>query len=265
MMRQEVRFWLLHVFFLFFILFLIHRIIFISSGFWEQTISYVVYPFIKVQTNIAQSIQQKADNKKTKEELQAEIDQLLIERSLLRARLGQLEAQQVMLEQSQEVVDFAQRYDHAAKTLSTVLFYYRSPKEDVMFIDGGMNKGFAKDDVVICQNSLVGRIIEIYPWYSKVAVVTDQRCRVSAMVGRDTYGVVCGKNNGGLELSFVPHYQKVEVGDIVISTGQGLMYPQGFVLGIVQDVLTDLVSHQINVKPYLDMDQVRHVYVFKKS
>lgn len=265
MMRQEVRFWLIHVFYLFFFIFLVHRVLFISSSMWEQTVSYALYPFLKIHTNIASSLQRQSDRKKSVEELQKEVQVLSIEQTLLRARIAQLEAQQIFIEQSHEVVDFAQRYDDTKRTLSTVLLYYSCPQEDVIYIDGGRNCGFNKDDVVIYQNVLVGRIIEPYSWYSKVVLITDQRCRVSAGVGSDLLGVSCGKNNGEFDLCFVPHYKKVEVGDLVISTGQGLMYPQGFVIGVVQSVSTDLVSHQITLKPYVDMQRVSHVYVFRKQ
>jgi len=264
MMRQEVRFWLIHVFYLFFFVFLVHRVLFISSSMWEQTVSCALYPFLKVHTNIARSLQQQADHKKTVQQLQQEVQILSVEQTLLRARLAQMEAQQIFIAQSQEVVDFAQRYDDTQRSLASVLLYYSCPQEDVIFIDGGRNRGFNKDDVVIYQNVLIGRVIETYAWYSKVALVTDQRCRVSAIVGSDSAGVSCGKNNGEFDLCFVPHYKKVEVGDLVVSTGQGLMYPQGFVVGVIASVSTDLVSHQIVLKPYVDMQRVTHVYVFKK-
>ncbi len=265
MMRQEVRFWLIHVFYLFFFIFLVHRVVFVSSSMWEQTVSYALYPILKIQTNITRSLQQQADRKKSVEELEQEVQTLLIEQTLLRARLAQMEAQQIFIAQSQEVIEFADRYDDTHKSLASVLLYYSCPQEDVMFIDGGRDRGFNKDDVVIYQNVLIGRVIETYPWYSKVALVTDQRCRVSAIVGSDASGVSCGKNNSEFELCFVPHYKKVEVGDLAMSTGQGLMYPQGFVIGVIASVTTDLVSHQIVLKPYVDMQRVTHVYVFKKS
>lgn len=265
MMRQEVRFWFVHVFYALFILFLLHRVLFVTSSFFEQTTSYVMYPFLKIQNNIAHSVQQKSEDKRSRQELEQEVSILRIEQTMLRARLAQLEAQQVLLQQTQEMVDFGRRYDQQTKTLSTVLLQYLSPKEDVIFIEGGANKGFAKDDVVVYHNVMIGRLIEIYPWYSKVALITDQRCRISAAVGTQTFGVVCGKNNGELELCFVPHYQKVERGDLVFSTGQGLIYPQGFALGVVDSVQTDLVSHHIVLKPYVDTQHVKHVYVFAKQ
>ncbi len=265
MLRQEIRVWLIHVFYLFFILFLLHRIFFVSTGFLEKTASCVTYPFLKIHTAIAQSLQQQADHKKSVSLLQSEIDQKTIENTLLKERLSQLEAQQIFIEQSQEIRDFAQRYTDDNKTIARVLLHYTTPQEDIIFIEGGHNKNFVKDDIVVYLNALVGRIMEVHAWYSKVALVTDKRCRVAGIVGKNGEGISCGKNNKEYDFCFVPHYKPVVVGDLVISSGHGLVYPQGFVIGMVKSVTTDLVSHHIELQSYVDVSSISYVYILKKD
>jgi len=264
MVRQDINQTIIRFFYISFFLFLLHRIFFISTGMVEKTASYVLYPFLKIHTSIDYFMHQHKENKKTIEDLRRELQVLSIAHSLTKARVAQLEAQQVFIEQSQEVVDFAQRYEHSQKTIAKVLFYYHSSLEDVMFIDGGFDKGFNKDDIVVFQNALIGRIIEVYPWYSKIALITDSRCRISVTIGTDISGIACGKNNNIIDLMFIPHYKNVAVGNLVISTGQGLVYPQGFAIGIVESVKTDSVSHSIRVKPYVSINNIFYVYVFKK-
>lgn len=282
MMRQEVRFWVVHLFYLLFFLFLINRLFFFSSGVAERTVSFVLYPFFKIHTTIASSIHQKSQNRQDILSLQAELDILHIQNDLLHGRLAQMQAQQLFIEQSSELVSFAMRYDVDKKEVAKVLLVFISPQEDIIFIDGGSNKGISKDDVVVYQNALIGRVVEVFSWYSKVALITDRRCKISAQGTGDSLdmqplvemsagcssiasGICCGKNNNKLELCFVPHFKKVNVGDLVTSTGQGLMYPLGFALGIVQKVSTDLVSHNIELKPFFDINHISYVYVFTKS
>lgn len=264
-MRQEVKFWTIHVFYVLFVLFLINRIFFSSQGVTERTVSYALYPFFKIHTTIVHAVHQKSEHRQNLEALQKELDSLYVQYDVLKGRVAQLESQQLFVEQSQEVVDFAHRYTVEHKKIAKVLLCYESLQEDAIFIEGGTDKGFAKDDVVVYQNALIGRIIEVYSWYSKVALITDQRCKISAQASEDAAGICCGKNNKRLDFCFVPHFKKVVVGDIVTSTGQGLMYPQGFAVGTVLKVTTDLVSHQIELKPYFDMKNVSYVYVFTKQ
>lgn len=264
MFKQEIRFWVVRGFFVLFFLFLISRLFFFSAGAAEATMSYLLYPFLKIHTSISSAVNQKSERRQNLEMLKKELDALYVKHDIVLGRLAQLQSQQLFIDQSREVVDFAARYDVDDKKIAKILFYSVSPQEDVVFVDGGVNKEFAKDDIVLYKNALVGRIVEVYGWYSKVALVTDRRCRVSAQVSDDAAGICCGKNNNVLDFCFVPHFKKVSVGDTIVSTGQGLIYPQGFALGIVESVVTDLVSHQIKVKPYFDIKNISYVYVFNK-
>ena len=264
-LRQEVRFWLLQVFYFCFLLFIINRIFFVSSGMMEQMVSFVSYPFLKVQNNISKSLKSQSDYKKSIEDLYQQIDQMIMYQELLKERVAQLEAQQNFMLQSQELIEFQSRYDKQSMSLAKVLLQYNCPQEDVIFIDGGKNRSYARDDIVIYKNALVGRIIEVYPWYSKVACITDQRCKIASVIGVDGHGISSGKNNNNLELNFIPHYKPVTVGDLAISSGNGLVFPQGFIVGVVQSITTDLVAHKITLKPYFDLSQVPYVYVLFKG
>lgn len=270
LIRQEIRLWLIHLFYVLFFLFLIHRLFFPSFGMVERCMSYVCYPFFKIHATLTHSLTVQAQDRKSAHELKQDLEVLHVEHDLLKGRLAQLEAQQIFLEQTKELVDFAQRYAIEKKHIAKVLLCVCSVQEDIIFIDGGANQGFIKDDIVVYQQALIGRVIEVHSWYSKVALITDQRSKVAAqlstssdLVGADSgaCGVCCGKNNKQLQLCFVPHFKAVSVGQVVISSGQGLVYPQGFELGVVSDVQTDLVSHKICVQPMFDIKNILYVYV----
>jgi rod shape-determining protein MreC len=261
---REFRFWLVQVFYIFFFLFLINRLFFSSSGMVERSVSCLLYPFLKVHSNITQSLELQHKDRQTVENLRKELDGLYVQYDVMQGRVNQLQAQQLFLEQSASLVDFAHRYEQTNKTAAKILLCEQSSDQDIVFIEGGINKNFVKDDIVVYQNALVGRIIELYPWYSKVALITDRRCRIAAQISADVSGICCGKNNNLLELNFVPHFKPVAVGEIVISSGQGLVYPQGFAMGVVQSVKTDLVSHEIVVKSMFEIDHVAYVYVLHK-
>jgi rod shape-determining protein MreC len=265
LIRQEIRLWLIHFFYGLFFIFLLHRLFFPSFGMAERCMSYALYPFLKIHASLTSSLHQKNQASKTEQILRDELEALYIEHDVLKGRLMQLEIERRFLSEVQELSDFAQRYQVEQKNISKVLMRACSSQEDIMFIEGGKNKKFAKDDMVVYQQALVGRIVEVYPWYSKVILATDQRCRIASQISEGVAGICCGGNDKKLKLCFVPHFKTVSVGDLVVSTGQGLLYPQGFVLGVVTQVQTDLVSHDIVVKPAFDIDRIEHVYVLRKA
>lgn len=273
LIRQEIRSWLIHLFYVLFFFFLIHRLFFPSFGMAERCMSCICYPFFTIHATLTHSLEQQAQHKKSIQQLTQELEAVQMINHLLKGRVAQLEAQQLFLNQTEELQSFAKRYQVSNKSLSKILVCACCPQEDVIFIDGGLNKNFAKDDIVVYEQALIGRILEVYPWYSKVALITDSRCKVAAQltsisdvnVADLAAGVCCGKNNQQLQLCFVPHFKPVTVGQMVISSGQGLMYPQGFALGIVSSVQTDLVSHKIQVQPMFNIHDVSYVYVLHKN
>lgn len=265
LIRQEIRVWLIHGFYVTFFLFLTHRIFFPSFGMTQRCMSYVVYPFLKIYTVINSSLHQQAQDRADHKQVQDHLEALRIENHVLKNRLIQLECERCFLGQVQELMDYAQRYDVEQKTLGKVLMRSCNTQEDMMFIEGGANKNFSKDDIVVYKNALIGRVIEVYPWYSKVILVTDQRCRIAAELTNGINGICCGCNNQALKLSFIAHFKPVMVGDLIMSTGQGLLYPSGFGLGVVQSVTTDSVAHEITVKPMFDIDAIDYVYVLQKN
>ena len=265
MIRQEIRLWLIHGFYILFFLFLIHRLFFPSFGMAERCMSFILYPFFKIHLHMNQSVRQQSIEHKTIQSLKNELEVLYVQHDVLKGRLIQLQAQQRLIEQTKELVDFSVRYDTQNKYLAKILMCSCGPYEDIIFIDGGKNHNIVKDDIVVYQNALIGRVIQVFPWYSKVALISDKRCRIAAEVSHGVKGICCGQNNKVLSLDFVPHFKPVQVGDLVMSTGQGLMYPHGFALGIVLNVKTDLVAHDIQLQSVFDITSISYVYVLHKE
>ena len=264
MVHRKIRLSLVHAFYALFFLFLLNRLFFFSPGITEKTFSCIVYPFVRIQSLLIYPFQNISLHSQSLYTLQQKIEQLSSVNEDLQAELIKQQSLQTFHEESKEVVEYARQYKTDSKQLAHVLLKTSNDKEDTILIDIGTTKNAQKDDVVVYKNMLVGRIVETYPWYSKVALVTDKRCRVSAQCKKDVTGICCGKNNGQLELNFVPHFKDVKINDLIISTGQGLVYPKGFALGVVSDIQSDNVSHYIQVKSMISLNDLEYVYLFHK-
>lgn len=263
-MIKKIKFSFLHLFYLFFFMFLINRLFFFSSGITERTCSYVSYPFLKVQQIVVYPFQLLIIHFQNIASLQSELKQLKQQNQDFYKQLVEQKSVQDFYEQSKEVVEFSKRYLVDTKLLAHVMLKIIGEKEDSIMIDVGSKHGVQKDDVVVCKNMLIGRVVELYPWYSKVALITDKRCKVSGQCKKDVTGICCGKNNQQLEFNFVPHFKDVKIGDIIMSTGQGLVYPKGFGLGKVITIESDNVSHNIQATPLFDIADLEYVYVLHK-
>lgn len=263
-MEQGKRFSSMHIFYLFFFLFMINRLFFFSPGITEKTVSCLVYPFLKVRSVILYPFVLGLSHLQSIATLQSNIDALTLENQELQEKIIQQEATRLFFQETEEIIQFSHRYHNDHKQFVKVLMTVISPREDVLIVDAGKNKNIQKDDVLIYKNMLIGRIVEVYPWFSKAVLISDKRCKISAQCQAGSVGIFSGKNNGEVELNFIPHFKEVAVGDMILSTGNGLVYPQGFALGKVFSIQTDNVSHHIIAKTLIDLSELSYVYIFKK-
>lgn len=264
-MEQIKRIDSIYLFYLVFFLFMINRLFFFSPGVAEQTVSCLLYPFLKIQSVLLYPFTSSLSQMRYVSTMQNKIDELVEQNQTLQAKLIEHLAAANFSEQTEELIRFSRRYAVDKKKLVKVLLSVFSDKEDVFIIEGGANEKIQKDDVVVYQNMLIGRVIEVYQWYSKVALITDRRCKISAQCKEGVEGVFSGKNNNRVELNFIPHFKKIELGEMILSTGNGLVYPQGFGLGQVVSIKTDNVSHSVEAKTLVDLSTVSYVYIFSKT
>ena len=159
-------------------------------------------------------------------------------------------------------VCFEKKYDFSQQKLVQILMRSCDDAGHVCFVDAGAQDGIALNMIAIYKNNIVGRVIHVDPWYSKIALITDKRCKISVSCAQTkTVGIFEGNNSAMPSLEFVPHYEKLAVGDILISTGQGLVYPQGFAVGSIVDFIVDDVAYQVKVQPLIDLEQLDFVYL----
>lgn len=81
--------------------------------------------------------------------------------------------------------------------------------------------------------------------------------------GTDHYGSISwpGRDARHLMLSEVPKYAEVAVGDTIVTTGYSLYFPEGIVIGEVEDldVIESTASYNISVRMGADMSKLRNV------
>lgn len=101
-----------------------------------------------------------------------------------------------------------------------------------------INRGVADsvfiNQTVINQDGLIGRIWKLMPNHAEVQLLTAPQNRVAARVasGREM-GIVRYLPRDGLVLADFPNQGKIEVGDTIITSGLGGVYPPGLKIGTV--------------------------------
>ncbi|TXF36707.1 rod shape-determining protein MreC [Collinsella sp. BA40] len=106
-----------------------------------------------------------------------------------------------------------------------------------VMIDKGTVDGLEVGMAVCNSGGAIGQIVEVSATSSTVRLLTDETSGISAMVQRSrAQGILQGQPDGSLQLNYITADSDVSVGDIVITSGLGGVFPKGLPLGTVTSV-----------------------------
>ncbi len=116
---------------------------------------------------------------------------------------------------------------------------------------------------VISPDGLIGRVVEVRPGASIIQVLTDPASTVGAHVVRTrTPGIVEGEPRGTLRFKYMARDgAAIQVGDVLVTSGQGGLFPRGIPIGRVQaiDDRGSALFHYAALAPAVDFARVDEV------
>ena len=129
-----------------------------------------------------------------------------------------------------------------------------------------VNRGRADEirrlTAVISPDGLVGRVVEVRPGTSVVQILTDPASTVGAHVLRTrTPGIVEGEPRGTVRFKYMARDGGLAVGDLVVTSGQGGLFPRGVPIGRVRnlDQKTSALFHHAILEPVVDLVRIDEV------
>lgn len=246
--------------------FLVHSAFVKKPTRFEQCLAIVSYPFIKLSYWVSQPFVSVYSLWADKKELTSKLDRLREENEGLYQQLVELESSQIFLDDTRELRNFKQRYDTHEMQLAKVILK-QFDQQHFFLIDAGKQKNIQKNMAVVYMNCLVGKVTEVYPFYSKVSLITDSVCQVASCCAETkTAGIYQGsKDIMGGTLLHVDHLAQLKKGERIVSSGEGLVFPGGFGVGEVQDFKDTGVHYEVKVKPLIDVTKLAYCYVVQKQ
>lgn len=226
-----------------------------------------IYPVLRIQQSLIEPIQQLLGNRMSFAELQEKYAALADERTQLMAENIALKSGNYYTRSIADLMVFKKRYEKTGERVVQVLARHLSAENQFFLVSAGSRHGVQKDMVALYGNCLIGRVAHVYPWYCKVYLITDSQCKVAAACAKTGATGIHEGINSELQtsLSHVSHLEKVEVGDMLISSGEGLVFPQGFGLGTIMTAERGDLVYTIVVKPLVDFSTVRYCTLLAKS
>ena len=244
-----------------------NRFIFLFPRIMEHISSYIAYPSLMVHCYAIDPVKTWFFQRKTMKKLTRELEKICEKRDTLLAENIALRASSDYAQDIAELITFKQQYEVSYAQVAQILVRHLSDQAHFFLIDTGATHDIQIDMVVIYKNCLVGKIIEVYPWYSKVQLITDARCKIAGYCAdTNVQGIYEGINNEyKTTLRYVSHLNHVKQGDMIMSSGEGLIFPRGFALGRVTDISTDGLYHTIMARLLIDLRSIKYCLVMAKG
>ncbi|WP_159651682.1 rod shape-determining protein MreC [Methylicorpusculum oleiharenae] len=124
-----------------------------------------------------------------------------------------------------------------------------APYEHVVLVNKGSRFGVHPEQPVLDAYGVVGQIIRALPFSSEVMLITDPSHAIPVQVNRNglrTIAVGSGQINR-IKLPFLPNNSDIKKGDLLITSGLGGAFPQGYPVAVV-----DEINYQPN-KPFAEI------------
>jgi len=129
-------------------------------------------------------------------------------------------------------------------------------------VNRGQGSGVTRQIPVIAPEGLVGRVLQVRVGASVIQLLNDPASTVGGLVQRTrTPGLVEGHTEGTVRLKFMARGAQVEVGDLVVTSGVGNLFPKGLPIGrvvAIQDKGSALFHFAV-LAPAVDFARIEEV------
>lgn len=131
-------------------------------------------------------------------------------------------------------------------------------------INRGESSGIKKNMAVLTNEGIVGRVLRTTHKTSDVVTILDPLSAVDVIDERSrARGVIEGLTEDLCQLKYTVRTDDIQVGDILISSGLGGIFPKGIVTGVVSrvDKKPFGITQDVEVRPSVDFSKLEEVLV----
>lgn len=203
-------------------------------------------------------------------EVKSQNRELVDENEELKNKLAEYSDLKEENERFREMLNFAEERDNYNYIGCDIISYSGGNFNDGYVVNKGTNDNVAKGMVVITNKGLVGQVTSVGTNWSIVQTLTNENIAVSVMVEstRDATGYITGykedsQNRNLAKVYDLPMDSEVKEGDVILTSGVGMVYPKEIRIGEVIKVEEDKVKVMKSaiVKPYVDFNKLEDLFI----
>ncbi|MBU1700558.1 MAG: rod shape-determining protein MreC [Candidatus Eisenbacteria bacterium] len=154
--------------------------------------------------------------------------------------------------------------------VTSVLAREQSESGEVLYVDRGSTHGLTEGMPVISLARLVGKVDHVEPGRGRVLTLWNLQLRVSIRVGQPGPGGILRWDPSlgpDLLLEGMDLEESIALGDTVLTSGLGEVFPPGILVGRVVAVQPDSIRliQEIRVRPFVNLSRLDDVLLMASS
>lgn len=215
----------------------------------------VYYPGQRILSSVNQIRSLDAENERLKKE------NARLRMETINAREGLKE-----LARLHELVHFDNKWDYPIVTARVV---GRSPGRllTTLVVNRGRAQGIHENMPVFTVRGLVGRVARVSETFSRVQLLVDPNMKLSVIEERTRVVGFLEGSDGVSLFAMIPANTGVKVGDTLVTSGLGGLYPKGIGVGIVRVIHqgdVDVMCH-LSVEPFQNFSRLEELFIMQKE
>ena len=173
-------------------------------------------------------------------ELVAENEKLKTENLLLQGRMQKLAALTEQNVRLRELLNSSALVNEKVE-VAELIGMDPNPFTHRIIINKGERDGVVLGQPVLDARGLMGQVVELMPYTSRVLLLTDTTHSIPVQVNRNGLRAIASGtgNPERLELRHVADTADIKVGDLLVSSGLGQRFPAGYPVATVKEVIHD--------------------------
>ncbi len=167
--------------------------------------------------------------------LHAKYEELQLENQLLKDNI--ITFQQLLFENEELRKLNSVTLPKATKIATTrIVSQFEGAYSNTAVILAGKKQHIKPGQVVVNGDGVIGRVIAVGAKVSRVLLLTDRSSKIPGFFPRTKeHGIVVGNNNN-LLAQYLAQSTKIMVGDLVLTSGDGTLFPYGLPIGVVSGI-----------------------------
>ncbi len=233
-----------------------------DARYYLETVLYPVLVFADSPHQLSHAV---SSQFKSHSELIEENEKLSTENYIQRADIMRLKSLELENDAMRKLLNSPQR-ESSRRLFAEVIDVDSNPYLKRVVVNRGKKSEVYEGMPVVSDTGLVGQVISVNYASSRVLLLTDPSCLVPVVDTRSHLRAIStgSGSNDEILINNVPRSNDMRVGDLLVTSGLGGVYPEGYPVAEVTSIGYSEESPfaVVKAKPVVDLDRMRYVLMF---